>query len=79
MCHDRCYACQSILPMLLLDTTYAVARHAGGLEGHPEGTRPSKTLFPPPDCAAGYPLGAAQSGGEISISGRQASPNPTTA
>jgi hypothetical protein len=62
-------------PLAPTNPSYAVTRQAGGLEG----LQPSMTLFFPPDCAAGYPLGAAQSGGEISISGRQASPNPTTA
>jgi hypothetical protein len=41
--------------------SYAVARQVGGLEGHPEGTRPSKTLFFPPDWAALPPSRAGRS------------------
>jgi hypothetical protein len=44
----------------IIDRIYAMASSAGGLEGN----TPSKKCFFPPDWAAGYPLGVAQSGGK---------------
>ena len=59
------------------DTSDAVARQAGGLEGRPKGTRPSESIFFGSRLAAGYPLGAAKrEPKEIILEGLQPSKTP---